>query len=170
MFISCRKPAIAAASITPVEAVKSEITCDIKTGKKKYRPTIIYIACRNAFKDRKKAIVSIFSMSMSCILLLCVFSFANSFSLDKYIRKVSLGDIQIAGNNWLHAVEESEDGTVDYSVNESVCDDIKNCEGVTGNYRIYYGTCTETADEKMKKNIKKFMEEGEFDNKEIRHY
>ncbi len=163
VFISCRRPAIAAASITPVEAVNFEITCDIKTGKKKCRPTIAYIASRNAFKDRKKAAVSIFSMSMSCILLLCVFSFANSFSLDKYIRKVSLGDIQISGSNWLQVAEESEDGTVDYSLNESVCNDIKNCEGVIGNYQIYYGTCTETADEKMKRNIKKLMEEGEFD-------
>ena len=77
-------------------------------------------------------------MSMSCILLLCVFSFANSFSLDKYIRKVSLGDIQISGSNWLQVAEESEDGTVDYSLNESVCNDIKNCEGVIGNYQILW--------------------------------
>lgn len=164
--ISCRKPAKTAAGVTPVEAVRFDVSCNgnVKTKKSSKRPTIAFLAYENVFKDKKKAILTIMSMTMSCVLFMCVFSFANSFSIEKYVGKTALGDVQLLNKNWnSNNPEISKDEIIDYAIKYDVYQEVKNVEGVKDAYKVYYKSDIDKASKSMIQKMTEYLKQGELD-------
>lgn len=139
VYISCKKPGKIAASVSPVEAVKyTEIL--MKTGKKIRKSidgTKVYkMALYNIQRNRKKTIIVILSMSLSLILLNSVYTFINSFSMDKVVSKSFVSDFLVGHANYFNVAKQFYTNTD--VVSESLINNIRDLNYYKDGGRIYY--------------------------------
>ena len=136
IFISCSKPGKIAARVSPVEAVRY---VEAGVGKRKSRKangdiSLLKMASANLGRNRRKAVVTIISLSLSVVLLNLSVTFTNGFDMDKYLAdKVSdyiIADasyFQVGANYW----------SKDEALAEEIIDEINIQEGVIDGGRIY---------------------------------
>lgn len=100
IFISCRKPCKAAASVTPIEALRynegSAGKNASKKEKKSSRVTPLSMARANLARNKKKMAVVVLSLSLSIILMNAVYSMVRGFDADKFISNSIVGDFAIS--------------------------------------------------------------------------
>lgn len=99
VLISCRKPQKIAAKISPIEAVRYTDVQD--NGKRKNKEStngakVYKMAFYNVFRNKKKAIVVMISLSLSIILLNSVYTMVKGFDMDKYVSNFIVSDFGIA--------------------------------------------------------------------------
>ncbi len=97
VLISCRKPCRMAALVSPIEALRYSET-DIPARKEKRTAgsvTPFSIASGNMARSRKKTVVVVLSLTLSLVLLNCLFTVLNSMDLDKYISHITIGDFVV---------------------------------------------------------------------------
>lgn len=137
VYISCKKPGKIAASVSPVEATKyTEVS--MKSGKKIRKSvdgTKVYkMALYNIQRNRKKTIIVILSMSLSLILLNSVYTFTNSFDMDKYISRFVVSDFIVGHANYFKAKFHNNKDVV----SESLIKNIKTLDYYEDGGRMYY--------------------------------
>lgn len=137
--ISCKKPAKVASNVSPIDAIKySERDNNIKKKSKKGKKgsKIQKMALANMFRNKKKAILVIVSMSLSCMIFLGVSTILSSSDPEKAGDNILIGDIEIRhGAMWQLNDEENPSIPID----ESILDDIKNINGVVSVEKVYEG-------------------------------
>ena len=101
VLISCRKPCSMAGSVSPIEAVRyTEMAGGKKKkGRKFQKVRLGKMAYENVFRNKKKAVLVIASLSLSMILLNGVYTLVNGFSMEKYIANSIISDFQIASSS-----------------------------------------------------------------------
>lgn len=136
--ISIRKPRKIASKVSPIEAVRYT---DVSMGEKKDSKKSINgaklhkMALANIFRNKKKAIVVITSLSLSIVLFNSVYTIVSGFDMDKYLSGKMCSDFAIGDVNYLNPQRgySGED-----TLTEDIVNEIGSCKGVKDIGRIYY--------------------------------
>ena len=99
VFISCQKPAILAAKVSPMEALHY---IEQTGGKKKQRRSkhisTMMMAKNNLTRNKKKVMIVTLSFALSIVLLNSVYTYVTSFDFDKFVADFSLTDFTVINN------------------------------------------------------------------------
>ena len=97
VFISCQKPAILAAKVSPMEALHY---IEQTGGKKKQRRSkhisTMMMAKNNLTRNKKKVMIVTLSFALSIVLLNSVYTYVTSFDFDKFVADFSLTDFTVS--------------------------------------------------------------------------
>ncbi len=157
VFISCRKPSKIAGSVSPIEAAKYSEVSSIKrkTKKSKRGAKISSIALSNLKRNKKKTVVTIFSLSLSVILMTEVVTFSKSFSMDQYLESMLTGDFMINSISLTNYSSPEE-----MVLPEDFYEVVAGQEGIESVSRMYYnkGMVNHTLSELGHQRFKEFYE------------
>lgn len=97
VFISCQKPAILAAKVSPMEALHYVEHDSVKKKQKhsKHISTVM-MARSNLMRNKKKVAIVISSFALSIVLLNSVYTYVTSFDFDKFVSDFSLTDFTVS--------------------------------------------------------------------------
>lgn len=98
VLISCIRPCRIASKVSPIEAVRfveEGMTSVKKKVKKTVKVSTISMAFSNLSRNRKKVVLVVMSLSLSLILVNCVYCIVNGFDMDKYLAQCIRGDFII---------------------------------------------------------------------------
>lgn len=144
VFISCNHPAKIAGKISPVEATRYTGITSTKNKKTKRGydgSSVGRMALANLFRNRKRTIITIASVSIGLILFNIVFTFTNSFDANKMVQSYLCGDFLIADNSYLNMARSYNPA---YTLSNEPIDEIASLDGVidvaTVHYKYYEGT------------------------------
>ena len=97
VFISCQKPAILAAKVSPMEALHY---IEQAGGKKKQRRSkhisTMMMAKNNLTRNKKKVMIVTLSFALSIVLLNSVYTYVTSFDFGKFVADFSLTDFTVS--------------------------------------------------------------------------
>ena len=97
VFISCQKPAILAANVSPMEALHY---IEQTGGKKKQRRSkhisTMMMTKNNLTRNKKKVMIVTLSLALSIVLLNSVSTYVTSFEFDKFVADFSLTDFTVS--------------------------------------------------------------------------
>ena len=98
VYISVRKPAKIAANISPISALKNQVEVRKYHAHKRHRISPAYLARISFFRNRKKSILTIFSMGLCGIIFFLAASYQSSFSAESMARywDMRYGDFKIS--------------------------------------------------------------------------
>lgn len=139
VFISSRKPSKIASKVSPIEAVRYtgvELHYKKKSKKTSNGAKIHKMAFSNLFRNKKKTIVVIVSMSLSLILLNVVYTITTGFDMDKYLSNQAVTDFIVGHVNYFNnslsfAFEED-------MPSQNLINEINSMEGVKQSGKTYY--------------------------------
>ena len=104
VFISCQKPAILAAKVSPMEALHY---IEQAGGKKKQRRSkhisTMMMAKNNLTRNKKKVMIVTLSFALSIVLLNSVYTYVTSFDFDKFVADFSLTDFTVSDTTVINA-------------------------------------------------------------------
>lgn len=134
--VSIYRPAVIAAKVTPIEALRYEKNTECKKKvKKSYTRNRVYnLALANMSRDRKRTIISIISMSLGLVILVLVVTFTNSLNMDKYVSAQLSNDFLVSSENYFSGFYQKDSNTID----ENVIDLLESQDGFEDGGRIYY--------------------------------
>ncbi len=98
VFLSCRNPGRLASEVSPVEAVRYTERNLQKKSEKKTRSKIspFSMAWANLGRNKKKTMITVFSLSLAVVLLTLTVTFTNGFDMNKYLKSFSVTDFVFA--------------------------------------------------------------------------
>ena len=151
VLISCHKPAKIAAKTSPIEAVR--YTGISNTGIKKIKRSrngikLYRMAFSNIFRNKKKAMVVIVSLSLGMILLNGVYTIVSGFDMDKYLSKEVGTDFTIGDASFYRWRFSSNEPN---AVTEELCNEIEGLPGVEGVSKLYNNQIIIPTSEKIEK-------------------
>ncbi|WP_051542097.1 ABC transporter permease [Clostridium lundense] len=138
VWISCRKPRKIASKISPIEAVRyTDASISEKRNKKKSinGAKLHKMALSNIFRNKKKALIVITSLSLSIILFNSVYTIVTGFDMDKYVSGEICSDFAIADVNYFNP-QRGYNGQD--TVTENIVNEIGSVKGIKDVGRIYY--------------------------------
>ena len=141
VYISCMKPGKIASEVSPVEAAKycEVITQTKNTNRKSSNGSKLYkMALYNLQRNKKKTLIVIISMSLSIVLFNSIYTFTNSFNMDKYISKNIVTDFVAANANYFNVHKHFRDEND--IISETMIDNIKSSQEFKDGGRLYYST------------------------------
>lgn len=138
VFLSTRKPCKIAAKVSPVEAVKysGEGNAAKKAKRSKDGGKVYRMAFSNLSRNKKRTIITVFSLSLSLVLLNTVFTVATGFDMDKYLAKFVdtdflAGHANYFNNNFFRSADDA--------ASETMIEAIEAQDGFLEGGRLYYG-------------------------------
>ena len=97
VFISCQKPAILAAKVSPMEALHYiEQTGGRKKQRRSKHISTMMMAKNNLTRNKKKVMIVTLSFVLSIVLLNSVYTYVTSFDFDKFVADFSLTDFTVS--------------------------------------------------------------------------
>lgn len=138
VFISCNYPAKIARKISPVEATRYAGISNKKNKNIKYGysgASVNRMAFANLFKNKKRTIVTIASVSIGLILLNIIFTFTDSFNVNEMVKTYIYGDFMIADSSYLNMASSYNPA---YTLSDEIINEISSLDGVTDVARVYY--------------------------------
>ncbi|NMS89571.1 ABC transporter permease [Clostridioides difficile] len=135
--LSCQKPAKIVSSVSPIDAVRySDKSNKVRRKSKKGRngSKLHKMALSNLFRNKRKAILVLVSMSLSSIIFLTVSAIISSSNPEKAAEGMMLGDIEIH-HGLVDSVKFEENDIV--PIDEKLIKDIKNLDGVSKVSKLY---------------------------------
>ncbi|MBA9084673.1 putative ABC transport system permease protein [Fontibacillus solani] len=152
--IAASRPGRTAARISPVEAVKF---AGVNGGKgRKIRKSLHgaklhRMAFANLFRQKKKLVLMLASLSLSIILFSVIYTVISSFSVNKYLNAFISGDYVVKANNGAIENIRRDEPQADVGVSEELCQAISAIDGVTSLDKVYYSGDTLPIDERLRK-------------------
>ncbi|KPI48264.1 hypothetical protein KW94_17515 [Clostridioides difficile] len=135
--LSCQKPAKIVSSVSPIDAVRySDKSNRVRRKSKKGRngSKLHKMALSNLFRNKRKAILVLVSMSLSSIIFLTVSAIISSTNPEKAAEGMMLGDIEIH-HGLVDSVKFEENDII--PIDEKLIKDIKNIDGVSKVSKLY---------------------------------
>ncbi|MCC0693826.1 MULTISPECIES: ABC transporter permease [Clostridioides] len=135
--LSCQKPAKIVSSVSPIDAVRySDKSNRVRRKSKKGRngSKLHKMALSNLFRNKRKAILVLVSMSLSSIIFLTVSAIISSSNPEKAAEGMMLGDIEIH-HGLVDSVKFEENDII--TIDEKLIKDIKNIDGVSKVSKLY---------------------------------
>lgn len=106
VLLSCARPGMMAAKVSPVEATKYT---EINTSKAKRRATrgakVHQMAFANLGRNKIKTILVVISLAFSMVLLDVLVCFTGGFDMDKYLEKLSCSDFIVSTTDYFRGNE-----------------------------------------------------------------
>ncbi|MNO32399.1 FtsX-like permease family protein [compost metagenome] len=152
--IAASKPGRTAARISPVEAVKFS---GVNGGEgRKVRRSLhgakLYrMAFGNLFRQKKKLILMLASLSLSIVLFSVIYTIISSFSVNKYLNAFISGDYVVKVSNGVNETIRMDEAQGDIGITEELCQTLSSIEGVEGLDKVYYSGDTLPIDERLRK-------------------
>lgn len=138
VFISCRKPAIMAAKVFPMEALRyTEQSADRKRKRRSKRISGTMLAKENLGRNRKKVMIVTLSFALSIVLLNSVYTYVHSFDFDKFVADFSLTDFTVSDVSVINSISpfRTADVSMDFYHQAESLDGLTNI----GNIYMQYG-------------------------------
>lgn len=126
VYVSIRKPANIAGSISPVEALRyTECSMPVYGSKKKTKKSLhgaqIYrMSWANLWRHRKSTVLVIVSMTLSLLLFHTVFTLSSGFDIDKYVGRFLNKDFIISSADYFQYRFEQSDNELSESFIEAM--------------------------------------------------
>lgn len=141
VFLSVRKPAKKASSISSLEASKyvgDSVNTKKKTSKRKNGSQISHMAWANLGRNKTRTAFIMISLLLCTVLLNSVFIIAGSFDTDKWIKSLSKTDFIIASSSTFNNMK----GFVyhDDALDENMVKAVEEQPGVIDGGRLYKNT------------------------------
>lgn len=152
VFISCKKPAKIASSISPVEAMKysGQKTKKEKKNRNSTKGGKLHkMAWYNVFRDKKRAILVFLSLFMGIMAFLGVNTFINSVSVENYANRYLNNDFE------LQPYYDDKGG-----IDNKVIKEIENIEGINSVETLKASMLQMDMNEKIIKPLLKSAYEG----------
>ncbi|MGN0696691.1 MAG: FtsX-like permease family protein [Oscillospiraceae bacterium] len=103
VMISCLRPGMIAAKVSPIEALRYNESVSSKTvRRKKKAASIPRMAAANLGRSKSKTVTTIFSLSLAVILLNLSFAFANGFDINEYVKESAVTDFVVSDEGYFH--------------------------------------------------------------------
>lgn len=156
VLFSCHGPAKKAGQVSPIEAVRYTglVTTHIRKIKGgKGGAKISRMAWSNVFRSKKKAVLVIASLSIGLILFNTVYTFVNSFDVNKFLESYINGDFLIASTDYFNFTRFYQPN---YVLSEDVLLDIEKLEGVNEIAKVYYDMGFAPVEERMQDALVNF--------------
>lgn len=156
VLVSIYKPSKIASKVSPIEALRYSGVRE-KTRRKVKKTNsgakIRNMALSNVFKNKSKSFIVIASLSLSIILLNCVYTVIYGLDIDKYLVNLIGTDFTVGDTSFYRW----EYGLGNYSdaFTEDICKEIENLEGVHSVDKIYHKGIQLPLIDEMKKNIER---------------
>ncbi len=143
VIISCLKPAKIAAEVSPVEAIRyTESSGKANVRKSAKGISVFGMAMANMGRSKGKTALTIVSLALSTALFGISFTFANSFSMDKYLNNVSNDFIVSSAEYFKTSTEWSPDNAITHEDIAAVT----NLEGIENSFTCYGSSYENTPD------------------------
>jgi len=127
VFISVRKPASIAGTVSAIEAIRYTENDTEAFGKRKAKDKksthgakLHFMALANLGRNRKRTVLVIVSMTLSLVLFNTVFTLSSGFDIDKYIEKFLNTDFVISTADYFQYQFEKSEGDLSESFIEAV--------------------------------------------------
>jgi putative ABC transport system permease protein len=137
VWISTRRPGKIAASVSPVEAVRYTDAAAAGTKKKGKASTsggkLHKMALSNLGRSKRRTVLVLLSLSLSLVLLNCVFTLSRGVDMDKYLDKFVDTDFLLAHADYFN----SDYYAAENSVDEDTVAEIEALPGFEAGGRIY---------------------------------
>ncbi|MDR0918385.1 MAG: ABC transporter permease, partial [Oscillospiraceae bacterium] len=138
VFISCKHPARIAAKISPVESLKyTGISVKNSIIKKKNSnvSSVKYMAFANLFKNKKKTIITIVSISIGMIIMNFFVTFTNSVDINGMVKSYICGDFLIADKSYFNTTHSYSPA---YTLSDKIIQEVSSIDGVKKVAEVYY--------------------------------
>lgn len=169
VFISCRKPALMAAKVSPIEALKYVEQANLSDRKQQKRTRHIsplMMAKENFARNKKKAIIVTLSISLSLVLLNSVYTYVTSFDFDKFVANYTLTDFTVSDASVVNSVLPLNTAGVSTDFVHAV----ETLEGVQNISNVYMQTSTQPIDEKIIKRFSELTDQSGINKDDIENY
>lgn len=146
VFISCLKPAKIASKVSPIEAVRFVAgnkaqdgrSKTIKNKKVKKGNRLLRMSIGNILRNKKKLVLSVTSLVFSFLIFLYIFSYVNSYNMDKFLSRRIAGDFLLAHDIFYSLTNSHNYNSTSRQLTEDLCKEIESVEGVERVNKIYY--------------------------------
>lgn len=117
------------------------------------------MAVENVRRSRRKVIIVVLSLSMSMILVNCIYNVVHSFDMDTYISHSITGDYQVTHSSVLNLASQVKiyDG-----ISREELEMLKELKGVESVAAVYAGYGTALLDEEGKQRVEDYVNQIEF--------
>lgn len=119
VLMSCHRPGKIAAKVSPVEATRYT---EVSKNKKKSRATrgakVYHMAFANLSRHKSKTVLVVISLSLAVVLLNLVFTFTNSFDIEKYLDNQSCADFIVSSTEYFRDYSDAKNYITDEQVAE----------------------------------------------------
>jgi len=151
LLVSCRKPAKIAAKVSPLEAIRTVDTNKNK-GKKKRRShgnKIHLMAWHNLFREKRKALLVVLSLSLSLIVLNVAFIVTSNVDEEMYLKDTinsdyTFGSVAYYRSEYNHHIN---------GLDESFINMLSEQDGVEKSIRLYGSTAQVPISESVKRTV-----------------
>lgn len=140
VFVSVRKPAKIAGTVSAIEAIRYTENDTAAFGKRKARDKksthgakLHFMALANLGRNRKRTVLVIVSMTLSLVLFNTVFTLSSGFDIDKYIAKFVDTDFVISTADYFQYRFETSEG----DLSESFIEAVRQSDSFEDGGRIY---------------------------------
>ncbi len=140
VFISVRKPAKIAGTVSAIEAIRYTENNTAAFGKHKVKDKksthgakLHFMALANLGRNRKRTVLVIVSMTLSLVLFNTVFTLSSGFDIDKYIEKFLNTDFVISTADYFQYQFEKSEG----DLSESFIEAVRQNENFADGGRLY---------------------------------
>ena len=154
VIISINKPSKLAGKVSPIEAIKRTDSRSFRKNhcRRNNKVSILNMAAQNIFRNPKKTILLVTSLSLGLIILNCTYSIFKSFDFDKFIKKSMTKDFAVADSAYFNVYKcyRGED-----TLSEEFLNELYSNEGIKARGNIYMNEIKYTLDEKIKAGVEK---------------
>lgn len=167
VILACRKPAKLAGKVSPIEALRfSSVDIKRKSGVKNgSKGAKVYkMAWANVFRDKKRAIIVLLSLTLGFTCFVCAATFSKSLQADAYLERYVLNDFEIE-NKLLTEAGVSNNDKEDY-IDEKLYDEISEIEDIKNINRIRFINADLKCEGVLKANSDEFFK-GVKDNRSV---
>lgn len=155
IWLSCRKPCKVAATVSPIEALR---THESSGGRKKTRSSkrvsILPMAWHNVTRNKKRVFAVVASLTISLVLLNSVYGATKSFDIDKFMGLSIVTDFSIAEGKMLTQYQLTYMDT-------KIVDDFSNISGVVTTSATYMQEYLLPPEDRIIETIERFVSKEE---------
>ncbi len=164
VMISCLLPARLAGRVSPVEALR--YTDTDASGKKKMKKstngaTLQGMAWANLWRNRKRTILVISSLTLGLVLMSFFYAKNASFDVEKYLVELAVADYQIddATNSRVSGYDSQSQ-----TISSELTADIASLEGLEGTGRLYSSETSQVLSVQARENLESFYDREVLEN------
>lgn len=159
VLLSCRKPGRLASRVSPIEALRyTERSTVKKKAKKSRRVSALTMAVENVKRSKKKVFIVVLSLSMSMLLVNCIYNIVHGFDMETYLSHAITGDYQVTHGSVMNmaATVKVYDG-----ISQEELGMLKELGGVESVSAVYAGYGTALLDDEGKQKVVDYVNRHE---------
>ena len=160
VLISCRGPAKKASKVSCNEAIRYtdvKVSSTKKTKQGTGGAKISRMAWSNLFRNRKKAVLVVASLSVGLILFNIVYTYVGSYDVNKFLQTYMNGDFLIADASYFN---DAKPYTKSHTVSEGLLLEVEALDGVEKVAKVYYETAFTPIEGRILENMKETQRRG----------